>query len=639
MQRVLHCALAVAVAANVLAVPLAVGVVGASPAGAGSAGGPATAEDSHPADVVYVTEDGDGILEYRASVPDATTTARTGLAVSEEALRRLLVDDDGPEDQFPGGVDATVTPARLVAETSLSGEDAADLRDLRFGAAAGQSDDHSRANLSLSATVDADDPPGGDRSTSGSVDVGPDEYVYTGEVVADAGTAIAEAADGNASLALEETAEGYRLTVERVRTVPDDRRDGWATRENATATLSDRFDAIAADLDGESDLAVDRYETTPSDDGSLRVAVAYTVTYTGVEATLSERIARSLAVDRDLALSPATTDRAADRIAEVGFDRVHAAVETGDGAAVVRWTVGLEEYAALPDAVLSIAEAQADLSETASAELATYRDRLDARVETGLVRTVAWDGRLSADGGGTTVSLSVESGTEGWAAYAAALSDRGIGPVTFGYDVSARTVDDRIATEARLTLEDEALVGRITRSGLDGLDRAGRLSSLAGAFRSAGFDRANLDLSVGDGTLTASGSARFADLAAFSPLVEATVGTQVDGVAARAVSDVRTRYVRVQGLADADPTRDEIRSLPIADADTTIELPGEWDRSFPDSMTVRSAEAMLGIERTTAPATTSESSGGGLPGFGPLLALAALIGGLVGRRRGVRGEG
>jgi len=635
MQRALHRALAVVVVANVLAATLAVGVVGAAAPGGDAR---TTADDPRPADAVYVTEDGDGILEYRASVPDATTTATTGLTVSEETLRLLLVEDGGVEDQLAGGVDATLTPTRLLTETSLSGEDVGDLRALSFASAAGQSDDRSRANLSLSATLDADDPPGGAVSTTGNVSVGPDEYAYESEVVAAEGTGVAEATDGNASVALEETAEGYRLSVDRVRTIPDDRRDGWATREDATATLSDRFDAIAADLDGESDLRVERYDTARAADGSLRVAVAYTVTYTGVEATLSERLAGSLAADRDLDLSPETTDAVAGRIADVEFDRIQAGVETGEDGAVVRWSVRLGEYAALPDAVLSVAEAQDGLSEAAREELSTYRDRLDARAETGLARTVAWEGSVSPAGDGTAVSLSVASDTEGWSAYAAALSDRGIGPVTFGYDVAARTVDGRIAADARLTVEDGAVVDRVTRTGLDGLDRAGRLSSLAGAFRSAGFDRANLDVSMGGGSLTASGSARFSNLSAFSPLVEATVGTQVDGVAARALGDVRTRYVRVQGLADADPTRDEIRALPIADADTTIKLPGEWDRAFPDSMAVRSAETMLGIERTTArPATTDGGSGGGgLPGFGPLLALAAfvaLIGGLAARRR------
>ncbi len=638
MHRALQRFLATLAVASLLLAPAAVGASGA--AGEGGTG-PATPTDPEPADTVYVTDDGDLVLAYRTAIPDTTTTARTGLEVGEAAMRTLLVDEDGVEDQLAGGVNATLTPAQLVAAASVSGEDAGDLRRLRFRSAATQSAGRSRANLSLSATVDADDPPAGALSTSGSVAVGPDEYAYTGEVTAEGGTAVAAAADGNASVTLAETDDGYRLSVERVRTVPADRRDDWATREAAAATLSDRFDAIAADLDGESTVSLDAYGTTATDDGGLRVDVAYTVTYTGVERALSERLARSLAADRNLTLSPATTDEVADRIAAVGFDRIHAGVETDGDAAVVRWDVRLDEYAALPDAVLSIARSQDDLSETARSELATYGERLDAREASGLVRTVAWDGTLSADGDGTAVSLSVDSGTEGWADYAARLTEAGIGPVTFGYDVSARTVDGRIAAEASLTVEDEALVDRVTTAGLDGFRRAGRLSSLVGAFRSAGFDRADLDVSVSGNRLTAAGSARFSNGSAFSPLVDAAVGSQVDGVAARALGDERTRYVRVQNVVGTDPTRADVRALPVADADTTIRLPGEWNRSFP-GVEVRSAESM-GLQRVTteptATTTPEPSGGGGLPGFGPLLGLAALVGALAGWRRRARGDG
>jgi len=621
---------------RILAVAVVVAVVTATvPVGTLAAPQPPT-DDPSPADAVYLTEDGDAILEYRTSVPDTTTTARTGLDVGEALLESLLVDDDGVSGQLAGGVDASLTPAELVAEGSLDGGGSAELRDLQFRSAARQNDDESRANLSVAATVEGDDAPAGRLSTNGTVEIGPDGYAYTGEVVAESGTELAAAADGNASVTVTESDDGYRLTVERVRTVPDEERDRWDTRAAALSTLSEEFDAVAADLDGDSEVTLNRYERVADGDDSLRVVVAYTVDYSGIEAALSDRLARSLAADRGLTLSSETADRVADRIARIDVDRIDVAVEADGDRAAVSWEVRMGEYENLPYAVLSIAESQDGMREAARSELATYRDRLDARSEAGLVRTVDWDGSLSVAAGATSVSLSVTSNTTAWSAYVDALSDRGIEPTTFSYAVAARTDGGSVVADASLTLRDEALVDRITTAGLDGLDEAGRVSSVAGAFRDVGFDRTRLDVTVDGGQLSASGGARFADVAAFAPLVEASLGTQVRSVASRAVTDERVRYVRVQGLTGPDPTREDVRALPIADADTTINLPGEWDREFP-SMNVRSAESFLGVERTTAaPAVTTaepEDGSGGLPGFGVGLGVVALTVALLLQRR------
>jgi hypothetical protein len=148
-----------------------------------------------------------------------------------------------------------------------------------------------------------------------------------------------------------------------------------------------------------------------------------------------------------------------------------------------------------------------------------------------------------------------------------------------------------------------------------------------------------MDVTVRADSVSAQGGARFEELSAFAPLVEASVTGQVSSVAARAASDERASYVRVPGLVGANPTREAVRALPVVDADTEIRLPGEWDREFP-SMPVRSPAAVVDERTRPAPTAGPGSEGGdgdgdrgGLPGFGPPVALAALAGGLVALRR------
>lgn len=599
-------------------------------AGAGAAPTDGHAADTRPADVVYLTEDGDAVLEYRTSVPDATTTARTGLSVGERLLELLVVEESGvPTDV--AGVDATLSPGGVVG-SSLSDVDAGALRSLSFRSAAVQSAERSRGNLSLSATVATPDAEAGTVTTSGRAEVGPESYVYAGRVA----VRTDDADEADAAVSLVETDDGYRLAVERSRTVSaNDSR--WDTRANASATLAGRYGDVAARFDGERTVTVQRYDRTASN-GEARVGLAYTVHFRGIERALSEHLARDLAAERDLSLSDAEARAVGERIAATDVERVAATVTTAGDRVAVDWTVRIDDYAELPDAVLAVARSQDDLSDGARAALSSYGDRLDARREAGLARTVSWNGSLTVADGTTAVSLSVASATDGWAAYVRELDERGDRPVSFTYRVGARTEGGRVVADAAVTLRGSELVQRIGGTGLADLENAGRAGAVADALREAGFDRARMDVTVRADSVSAQGGARFEELSAFAPLVEASVAGQLSSVAARAASDERASYVRVPGLVGANPTREEVRALSVVDADTEIRLPGEWDREFP-SMPVRSPAAVVDERTRPAPtaggrsATGDGDDPGGLPGFGPPLALAALAGGLVALRR------
>jgi PGF-CTERM protein len=82
--------------------------------------------------------------------------------------------------------------------------------------------------------------------------------------------------------------------------------------------------------------------------------------------------------------------------------------------------------------------------------------------------------------------------------------------------------------------------------------------------------------------------------------------------------------VRVPGAVSGTPTEQRVRSLSGVGEETTVHLPGEWDREFP-AMDVERARNFL----------SDDGTGSSGPGFGVLAAVAALLAaGLLGRRRG-----
>ncbi|MFT4965181.1 MAG: PGF-CTERM protein, partial [Halobacteriales archaeon] len=97
--------------------------------------------------------------------------------------------------------------------------------------------------------------------------------------------------------------------------------------------------------------------------------------------------------------------------------------------------------------------------------------------------------------------------------------------------------------------------------------------------------------------------AKFANASTFADMMAETYDYSVRSVVSQPEDGSQATYVRVEGLTGDDPTESDIRSLEIADDDTEIKLPGEWDREFP-SMDMTSAAEFLGVE----PPEDSESS-------------------------------
>ena len=87
-------------------------------------------------------------------------------------------------------------------------------------------------------------------------------------------------------------------------------------------------------------------------------------------------------------------------------------------------------------------------------------------------------------------------------------------------------------------------------------------------------------------------------------------------VVSRTENGTTTAYVRVPEAVEGDPTEADLRALPGVDEDTTVHLPGTWDREFPTVDTERASEFLEGGPEVQVNATAGdgldESDGDGL---------------------------
>jgi PGF-CTERM protein len=650
MTRTLPARIAVLLVAILVVTPAGAGAALATQTGETGASAPQPADldapenesDVEPADTIYVTEDGDAILEYTEESASTSTTTQAGLNVSENLLHLLVVNETDTEGT--GSLTAQLTRSRFATNGSFAFQKPDTLETMSFEATAAQTDEQSTASMSLDATFTPENvSASGDVSvtTEGQARVSADTYSYSGTVTA-TGEAATATSQQDASVTLEETADGYRLQVDRTRTVYRWAKASWDTKANATESLRSQYGSLASGLDGESAVTLESYSFSEVEDGYYEVDLAYTVEYSGIQAAVTDRLTQSLAESENLTLSESEARTISERVQQVDIDRIHVAATTEGDTAELAWDVQIENYDELTYAILDVAESAKELDEDMQAQLDEARAKLEAREEAGLVRTVSWSGELAGDGETVSASFEMTSATENWEAYVAALDERGIDRSEVTYSITANTEGDQIVAEGELTVQDEQLVEQLTSSSLDSAEGDSEGMETVRAFQDAGFENAKVDVSMADGEVSFRAAAQFDDIAAFREVVDETYGGQVESIATRGGDGSSTTYVRVQGLAGENPSKEEIRSMAVADEDTTIKLPGEWDRTFP-AMDVESVESFLGIEQkepdetgnqTATTATTGSSDSGGLPGFGVPAALLALLGAaFVARRR------
>ena len=133
----------------------------------------------------------------------------------------------------------------------------------------------------------------------------------------------------------------------------------------------------------------------------------------------------------------------------------------------------------------------------------------------------------------------------------------------------------------------------------DTAEQGGEDESAIEAFQSlenAEFKVAKADMMFNRDRVEVRAAAQFDSLGEFqNSLDQLPEGTTIRQVYGEGDGDGTTTYVYVEGL---DMSDEELRETELADEDTTIHAPGEWDRSFP-VMDVQSTADYLGVDVET----------------------------------------
>ena len=640
--------LAVALATLVVA-SMAVGAVGGVAAAATQDDEPDADEPLGDADDAYVTDDGDVILVYENNDTGAGTEVSYGLDVGESVFHALVVTNDTGSTNVTGDATAVLTPDRFVGNGSLTAPQPDAVESLTFDATATQTDENAEADLSLSTTLN-DSETGvtgvvetADLSTRASL--APETFAVNGSF--DAQLTAPLGTPQEQSFEITESDSGYTLTAAQNYTVSEFARDRWESREAAMRTLEAQYGSLASSLDGESTVTIEEYEfTNTSGPGDrARLDIAFTVEYTGIEEGLRQQIVSSLVDAEDVNLTEAESEQVAEQLTELQVDEISASLDAGETSYEGEFAVRLSEYEGAIRSGLTVAEAT-EPPETGpeaadplgQVDFDRVRDTLDARAESGLVETYTLDASVEGADAGTTLDVTASYRTENWADYREALAERNISTGSSELSLHAETEGDEIVAEGSITVEQDRLV----RDALDSLSNSTNASEdsearrFIEAFRNADLRKARMDVSVTRDEMRIEAGAAFEDMAAFRDAFSETTGTDLTVASAvgRTENGTTTSYVRVVGAVDGNAsnvTESDVRALGPVTENTTVHLPGTYNRTFPEA-DVRGSYEYLGLEYSTP---TEPTASPGQPGFGVVAAATALVAaGLLAARRG-----
>lgn len=622
--------------------------------------------DVDPADTIYVTEDGDGVLVYDEE-NNESTQVELGMNMGEGLMHMLVTDE--LESEVTGTATAALGTEELVADGSMTAPKPDELQSLDASADVTRTSSEATSSFALDAIVEAEDSTTqtGTISTNGQLRSTTSSFDFSGSATVSDVPSVAAMGPMDHNVEITETDTGYTVDVSQDYQVSYYARQQWDTEENATRTLETQYGLLAAQLGGESEVTIDAHEFSETGENTYRLDIEYTIEYRNVHEAVTQQLTQGLADAENFSLTETEAREISERLQELEFERVSGAVSIGDESMNAKWDVQLENFDTVALALIDLAESAEEMPESTQEQIDRARKQLEASKEAGVVQTASWEGELTAQEDGTvSVSLVSESESENWAEYVSALEDRGIETTTYELRMSASTTDGEVTADLEVTMSNEDLLAQMFAPGTTGSDAPDELTDAVETFREADFERAKMDVSAQEGEVRVEAGAKFANASTFADMMAETYDYSVRSVVSQPEDGSQTTYVRVEGLTGDDPTESDVRSMEVADEDTEIKLPGEWDREFP-SMDMTSAAEFLGVEppedsessdsdssdsdssdddstdssSTTETETTETTAGSdgdgssGMPGFGLGVGLVALLASLalISRRR------
>ena len=621
------------------AVALAVLLVVSATAG-GVAAAPTTQADGDDdlptADDAYVTEEGDVVLVYQNDSEDTQT--EFGLDVSESVFHALVVTN-ATDTEATGQATAVVDPDGLTADGSLLAPKPAAITSLTLDATAEQSDENAEFDASLEATLNDSSATATGLVTgaqaSGQFEITPDTFTATGQFGADLRTPLGPAQ--HQQFSLRETSDGYTLDGAQNFTVRPELAERWRTETRARQTLTAQYGALAQSLGGSADLTLDSYSYTNTSTGA-RVDVAFTVQYTGVDEGIQQQITATLAGSEQYNLTRAEAQAVGEQVAELTVDEVSLRFDQTAQRVSGEFTAQLSNYDPAVRAAITVANS---VDTEQQVQFATQLDQVeqtfDARQESGLVETLTFDVTLdSPSSAPTTLSVNVDYRTQNWAAYRDALEERGIDTANSAYELHAETQGDEILAEGTATIQQENMLQKSSNALLNSTNASdARTRRFVRAFQDAKLRKAKVDVNLAENELRIEAGAAFEDLASLRDALRASTDSnlKIASAVGRTSDGQVNTYVRLDAAVSADATESDVRKLGPVGENTTVHLPGSYDRTFPET-DVEGAYEYLGIQQDATPTGAGSGSGDGDgtgadasgPGFGLGIALAALLG-------------
>jgi PGF-CTERM protein len=614
-------------------------------------------ETLDPADQVFVRENGDAILRYDTESEDGESelsSAEYGLDVGRGIFYGLVVTDLEETSNVTGSANAVLEPGGLTAEGDLTAPQPSAVEDLSMTVEGVRTQQNNRFDADGRLVVSTRSAPElglvETADTSLSATVGPNSLDASGEVSAQTTTQLGEPMD--ASFELTEGENTYTLDAAQNQTIREFSKDQWDSRENATRTIKQRYGSVAESFGGTSTVTLNSYEfINTSQRGVYRLDVDYTVEYEGVDEGLRRVAAAGLANSEEFNLTREEASDIAANVTELTVERISADVTMGANAVDGSFDIQLENY---NDALLAGLDAAAVYSPPEQEvpiradQLEDIRARIEAQQAAGLTRTYSLSASHQLNSQRQAViELEAQSRTENWQAYVSELESRDITVANQEYAVAADTVDGEVVANASLSVEQEGVVDdavgqflNATESDAGDEDMA-QARNFVRAFRQAGFEKARTDVTLREGNVTFEAGAKFEDMAAFRDVLQQSgrIDLAITDVVARTnETGTVNQYVYVSGAVEAGANESAVRELAVVNESTTVNMPGTYNRTFPEMDTVRAFE-YLDLEPPT-PTPGGSGDGGdsstasdGQAGFGVAAALAALAGAALLARR------
>lgn len=609
----------------------------------GAATMPATAQeedddgvDLPTADEIFVEDDGDAVLVYRNESEDADV--RLGLDVGSNLFHALVVaEPDGGTGDIQGSATAVLTRDSLVGNGSLAAPRPDAISQLSMEVSGQSTDENARFDATASATIDA-------RNFSAAAIA--EQARVRGNVTRTA-TRFRAAAEADVSLTtplgqpqhqeftITEDDGSYTVDASQEFAVREFAKERWNTSERAKRTLEAQFGSIARSLGGSSEITIDSYEFSRASAGdSYRLDIEYTIDYEDIEAGLARQLTTALASSEDIQLNESQLSSIRERVQRLNVDELHVSLDQSAGSVNAAFRMDLRNYDEVVFAALDVADAVETDTGNVGAQLSRFRETFAAQQAADLEQRYTFDVRLESESRtATTLEAEATYRTSNWAAYRDELADRGIQTANTTYDLRARTEDDRVVANASFEVSGRNLVGQATDSLLNATQGGDeRARAAIRAFRNAGFRKARMDVSLQDGTVRVEAGAVFEDLSTLrDALAVSGSAPAIDSVVSRTEQGTTVSYVRVNGAVGGNATESDVSALPYVGEDTTVHLPGTWDRTFPE-MDTEGAREYLGLSPTPSPTPTPSETGGETgttggsgPGFGVAVALVALL--------------